>query len=153
MPCFSKSYGFFLISFWKSKIFFEFLSCGDKFNKDTLEYTATLEAGTEKATIVGEKADNYASVSGVGEQTVVEGENKFEVVVTSESGQSRTYVVTITVKEFAPILVEVNNKEYSVVRKLDESLKPESFTETAITIGEDTVSAFYNETLGITLVG
>ena len=124
-----------------------------EFNKDTLEYTATLEAGTEKATIVGEKADNYASVTGVGEHDVVEGENRFEVTVTSESGQARTYVVTITVKEFAPIIVDVNGSEYTVVRKLDPSLKPESFTETSITIGEDTISAFYNEVTETTIVG
>lgn len=124
-----------------------------EFNKDTLEYTATLEAGTEKATIVGEKADNYASVSGVGEKDVVEGENRFEVVVTSESGQARTYIVTITVKEFDPIIVKVNGEEYNVVRKLDSSLKPESFNESTIKIGEDTIQAFYSEVTNTTLVG
>ena len=124
-----------------------------EFNKDTLEYTATLEAGTEKTNIIGEKADSYASVTGVGEHDVVEGENKFEVVVTSESGQARTYVVTITVKEFDPIIVKANGKEYTVVRKLDASLKPESFTESTITIGENTIQAFYNEVTGVTLVG
>ena len=124
-----------------------------EFNKDTLEYTATLEAGTEKATIIGEKADNYASVAGVGEKEVVEGENKFEVTVTSESGQTRVYVVTITVKEFEPIVVKVNGTEYNVVRKLDNSIKPESFNETTVTIGEDTVQGFYNEVTNTTLVG
>ena len=124
-----------------------------EFNKDTLEYTATLEAGTEKATIIGEKADSYASVTGVGEKDVVEGENKFEVVVTSESGQARTYVVTITVKEFDPIIIKVDGKEYTVVRKLDAELKPDSFTETTVTIGENTIQAFYNEVTGITVVG
>ena len=124
-----------------------------EFNKDTLEYTATLEAGTEKATIIGEKADNYASVTGVGEQAVVEGENRFEVVVTSESGQARTYVITITVKEFDPIIVKVNDVEYNVVRKLDPSIKPESFNESTITIGEDTIQAFYSEITNTFLVG
>lgn len=124
-----------------------------EFNKDTLEYTATLEAGTEKAIIVGEKADNYASVSGVGEKDVVEGENRFEVVVTSESGQARTYIVTITVKEFDPIIVKVNGEEYNVVRKLDSSLKPESFNESTIKIGEDTIQSFYSEVTNTTLVG
>lgn len=131
----------------------EGVAISPEFNKDTLEYTATLEAGTEKTNIIGEKADSYASVTGVGEHDVVEGENKFEVVVTSESGQSRTYVVTITVKEFDPIIVKANGKEYTVVRKLDASLKPESFTESTITIGENTIQAFYNEVTGVTLVG
>ena len=131
----------------------EGVAISPEFNKDTLEYTATLEAGTEKTNIIGEKADSYASVTGVGEHDVVEGENKFEVVVTSESGQSRTYVVTITVKEFDPIIVKADGEEYTVVRKLDASLKPESFTESTITIGENTIQAFYNEVTGVTLVG
>ena len=124
-----------------------------EFNKDTLEYTALLEPGTEKVNIIAEKADGYASVSGAGEQAVVEGENKFDIVVTSESGQSRTYNLVITVKEFDPIMVSVNGNDYSVARKLDASLKPESFTETTIKIGEDTIQAFYNENTDITLVG
>ena len=124
-----------------------------EFKKDTLEYTATFEAGTEKVTINAEKEDGYASLSGTGEKDVVEGDNKFEIVVTSESGSSRTYTLNVVVKEFAPINVEVDGKDYTVVRKIQELTKPENFTETTVQIGEETVPAFYNEKLNKTLVG
>lgn len=124
-----------------------------EFKKDVLEYTATFEAGTEKVTINAEKEDGYASLSGTGEKEVIEGDNKFEIVVTSESGSSRTYILNVVVKEFAPINVEVDGKDYTVVRKIQELTKPENFTETTVQIGEETVPAFYNEKLNKTLVG
>lgn len=124
-----------------------------EFNVDTLEYTTTLEAGTEKAVIKAEKSDNTASVSGDGEVTLVEGENRFEIKVTSESGSTKTYVVIINVKEYDPIIVNVDGKSYTVVRKLEELTKPDSFTESTVQMGEDVIPAFYNEQLNKTLVG
>lgn len=124
-----------------------------EFNKDTLDYTVQLEPGTEKIVINAEKEDGYASLSGTGEQTVVEGENKFDINVISETGSTRTYHLTVVVKEYAPIIVKVNGKEYSIVRKAQELTKPESFTETTVQIGEETVPAFYNEVTKKTLVG
>ena len=124
-----------------------------EFNKDTLDYTVQFEPGTEKIVINAEKEDGYASLSGTGEQTVVEGENKFDINVTSETWSTRTYHLTVVVKEYAPIIVKVNGKEYSIVRKAQELTKPESFTETTVQIGEETVPAFYNEVTKKTLVG
>ena len=123
------------------------------FNKDTLEYTTVFEPGTEKVVINAEKEDGYASLNGTGEHAVVEGENKFEISVTSETGSTRTYVLTVTVKEYDPIIVKVDGKNLTVVRKLEELTKPESFTETTVQIGEDNVPAFYNEVTKKTLVG
>lgn len=123
------------------------------FNKDTLDYTVTLEAGTEKVIINAEKADGKASVSGTGEQAVQEGDNKFEIIVTAENGSQRTYNLNVVVKEFAPIEVKINGKTYTVVRKEQDLSKPETFEESTVTIGEETVPAFYNEKLGKTLVG
>ena len=123
-----------------------------EFNKDTLEYSVVLEPGTEKAVINAEKEDGYASVSGTGEKDVVEGDNRFEVVVTSETGSSRTYIVNISVKEFSPIIVNIGNKQYTVVRKIQDITKPENYEETTVQIGEDTVVAFKNENIGKLLV-
>ena len=124
-----------------------------EFNKETLEYTATLEAGTQKAVIAAEKEDGKAYLEGAGEFDVIEGENRFEIKVTSESGSIRTYVVVITVKEFDPIIVNINNNSYSVVRKAAELTKPESFIESTVTMGDDVIPAFYSEITKLTLVG
>ena len=124
-----------------------------EFNQDVLEYSATFEPGTEKIVIYAEKADGYASLAGTGEKDVVEGDNRFEIVVTSETGVSKTYVLNVSVKEFAPIVVNVNGQDYTVVRKADGLVKPELFEEATVQIGEDVIPAFYNEKLDKTLVG
>lgn len=131
----------------------EGLTISPEFNKDTLEYTAIAEPGTEKINLIAEKADGYASIVGPGEKDVVEGDNRFEIVVTSETGSSKTYVVTLTVKEFSPITVSINGKTYTVVRKAQDLTKPENFNETTVNIGEDIIPAFVNETINKTLVG
>ena len=124
-----------------------------EFNKETLEYTAVLEPGTTKAQISAEKEDGSASIEGTGEFDVQEGENRFEIKVTSESGSPRTYTLIINVKEYDPIVVNLNNLSYTVVRKASELTKPESFTETTVTMGDDVIPAFYSEITKITLVG
>ena len=124
-----------------------------EFNADILEYTAEFEPGTTKIMINAEKADGYAYLEGYGEKDVVEGDNRFEIVVTSESGVSKTYVLIASVKEYDPIIVKVDGKEYSLVRKVDALTKPESFVESTVQIGDDVIPSFYNEKLDITLVG
>lgn len=124
-----------------------------EFNKDTLEYSATVEAGTEKINIIAEKADSKSAITGIGERDVVEGENVFEVTVTSESGSPRTYILKVEVKEFDPIIVKVSGKEYTVVRKLDQLPKKDGWVETTVNIDENDVPALSNSSLGITVVG
>lgn len=87
------------------------------FNKDTLEYTVEMEPGTTMANIVGTVEDRTASVEGLGQREVAEGANRFEIKVTAQNGNVRTYVVTINVKEFNPIEVDVDGKKLKVVRK------------------------------------
>lgn len=128
------------------------ISISPEFNKDTLEYTATAEPGTEKITINAEKADGYATITGIGEKDVVEGDNRFEIVVTSETGVAKTYVLTVTVKEFAPIIVSIGDEEYSVVRKIGDFKKPEGYTDIKINIEENEVEALFNEKTNKTLV-
>ena len=123
------------------------------FDANTLEYSATFEPGTEKVVINAEKADGYASISGTGEKEVTEGDNKFEIVVTSETGVSKTYTINVIVKEFEPILVKVDGTTYSLVRKFKDITPPENFVETTLNINDEEISAFYNEKLDKTIVG
>ncbi|MBQ2873422.1 MAG: cadherin-like beta sandwich domain-containing protein [Bacilli bacterium] len=125
-----------------------------KFDKEYLEYSVTVKEGTEKIKINAQKADSNASVSGTGEVSVTEGLNTFNLVVTAENGSKRTYVLKVTVKEYAPINVNVDGEEYSVVRKrkgLPEI--SEYFIAKDITIGEDIIEGYYNENLDYQLVG
>lgn len=125
-----------------------------KFDKETLEYSATVKEGTEKIKINAQLADSSAKVSGVGEVSVSEGLNTFEIVVTAENGSKRTYVLKVTVKEYEPIKVVIDKKEYTVVRKRNNlPVISEYFTEKDITIGEEIVEGFYNESLKYEVVG
>ena len=124
------------------------------FDKESLEYTVTVKEGTEKVKINAQLADSSAKVVGVGEVSVSEGLNTFEIVVTAENGSKRTYVLKITVKEYEPIEVKVDQDNFNVVRKRkDLPVISEYFTEKEITIGEDVVDGYYNEELGYEVVG
>ena len=124
------------------------------FNKDTLEYSVELPADATKINIYANKEDGYASVSGAGEKEVIEGDNRFEIVVTSETGKSKTYVVNANVKDNNPIIVEVDNKNLTVVKRADSLTKPsEDYIDKKVTISDIEIPAFYNEKNNITLVG
>ena len=128
-------------------------SLSPEFNKDTLEYTVELEASVEKIMVNAEKADSYASLSGGGEITVSEGDNRIEIKVTSETGNEKTYVINAVVKDSNPITTTIDNKELTVVKKASSLTKPDLFEETKIQINDMEVPAFYNETTKTTLVG
>ena len=125
-----------------------------EFNKDTLEYTVELENDIEKINIIAKAEDSKSSISGIGEVTVEEGNNKIEIKVTAQNGNEKVYVINAKVKELDPINVKVGNEELSVVRKSKNLEKPnELFEESTIKINGIEVPAFINKKSNITLVG
>ncbi len=124
-----------------------------KFDADINEYSVNVPSTVEKINISAKKADSYASISGVGEKTVEEGVNIFEIIVTSETGVSNTYKLTVNVEDQNPIEVTVDGKKYTVVKVAKNLEKPELFDETTIKIGEFDIPAFVNEVSKYTLVG
>ncbi|MBE6151810.1 MAG: cadherin-like beta sandwich domain-containing protein [Firmicutes bacterium] len=123
------------------------------FDKDTTGYIVDLEPGTTSINVDATKANKYASVSGTGKISVKEGSNEINVVVTAENGAKKTYTITAVVKEYAPINVTLGNRDFTVVRKKEELIKPEYYNDTTIKIGEDYVPGFYNERTGYYLIG
>lgn len=129
-------------------------SLDKKFDKEVLEYSVTLEPGIEKIKINAQLADSNASVSGTGEKKVTTGLNTFDIIVTAENGSKKTYTLKVTVKDYDPIIVVVDNEEYTVVRKLKDLPQiSDYFEETTVVLGDDEVAGYHNETLGYTLVG
>lgn len=124
-----------------------------EFSKDTSEYSLEVPAETEKIQINASKEDSYASVDGAGEKEVSEGDNRFEIKVTSETGRERVYVLNVNVKDNNPISVEINKQKYTVVKKASSLQKPELFEEKKVTIDGIEVPGFYNETAKMTLIG
>lgn len=125
-----------------------------KFDKETLEYSVTIKEGTEKIKINAQLADSSASVTGIGEVVVHDGLNTFNIVVIAENGSKRTYTLKATVLEYEPIVVKVDNKEYTIVRKRkDLPVISDYFLEKDITIDENVIEGYYNETLKYDVVG
>ncbi len=123
------------------------------FDKNTLEYSIEVENDVEKVNIKATTEDGSASVSGVGEREVTEGNNKLEVKVTAENGNERTYVINVKVKELDPINVKVDDEEYTVIRKEDVLEAPKNYEKTTVTIDGEEVLAYYNDKTKYTLVG
>ncbi|MDE5586975.1 MAG: cadherin-like beta sandwich domain-containing protein, partial [Bacilli bacterium] len=123
------------------------------FSKDQLEYSLEVPAETEKIQINANKEDSYASLDGSGEREVSEGDNRFEIKVTSETGKERINVLNVNVKDNNPISVKMDGDQYTVVKKASSLSKPELFEDTKVTINGFEVPGFYNETSKMTLVG
>lgn len=124
-----------------------------KFDKDTLKYNLEVENEVEKITIKAGRADNSARVSGTGEKELTEGINKFEIVVTAEKGNKKTYVIEVNRKELNPIHVNVDGNDYTVVRKADVMEAPTYYSSTEIEIQDEVVPAYKSDITGYVLVG
>ena len=130
------------------------LKLNEDFDKEKLEYTLTIPAETEKIKINAQVNDSNAKVTGVGEVKVSTGLNTFEIIVTAENGSKRTYKLNATVEELKPIKVNIDNKEYIVIRKRKELPKiSDYYEEKDITIDNEKVEGYYNDKLKYTLVG
>ena len=123
------------------------------FDKDVLEYTLTVPNEIEKVNIAAVRADNTASVNGAGEKELAEGNNKFEIVVTAQKGNTKTYVINIERKELDPIYVEIDKVTYSLVRKANQLPELTGFTPSTVTINETEIPALYSEITKYTVVG
>ncbi len=129
-------------------------SISPAFSKTVTSYTVNLPANTESIIIKGKKEDSKASVEGLGKHSVSDGENKIKVEVTAENGSTRTYTIKAIVKELDPIKVNVDEKDYTVVRKSSQLENPNTtFKESTTKINNDEVPCFINEQANITLVG
>ncbi len=123
-----------------------------EFNADTLEYSIDCEPNTTKINITGVVSDKNASVDGLGEKEVTDGLNKFLIRVTSQSGDIRTYTLNVNVKEFDPIIVQVDNKNMTIVRKKGLIEIPNNYVEKIILINNQEITGCESEITKLTLV-
>lgn len=124
-----------------------------KFDKNTLEYSLTVEDGLDKIKINATKEDNKATVKGAGEVSLTEGINTINVVVAAENGNERTYKLTITVPEKDPIKVKIGDSNYTVVKRKELLKNMDGYEATTVKINNFDIPAFYNSITDVTLIG
>ena len=124
-----------------------------KFNKSTTKYNISVPNNIRKVKITATKEDKNASVSGAGEKNLKEGKNKFEIVVTAENGNKKTYTLNVTVQDKDPVVVTVDGQEYTVMQSSEGLTVPESYSQTTVTINDTVLPAYKSGLTGFTLVG
>lgn len=124
-----------------------------EFSKDIQVYHVTVPENTKEIEIKATPNSGYASVSGTGKKELMPGANSANIVVKSETGTEKIYTINIDVKDENPIIVSVDNKEYTVVKLAENLTAPETFTPSTITIENVSIPAFINTNANITLVG
>ncbi len=131
----------------------EGLTLSPKFSKNVTKYTVDAGENITKVNIKASVEDSKSSLKGTGKFEVSEGDNKFNITVTAQNGNTKTYVIIVNVNDPNPIKVTVNDKEYTVVKRESNLEKPENYEKTTVTINNEKVPAFYNEKNNYTLVG
>ncbi len=122
------------------------------FDKNTTDYTLEVPNEIENINITATKDDSNATVIGDGAKELTEGLNRFEIVVTAEKGNKKTYVVEVTRKELNPVIVNVDGEELAVVRKVDAIEVPAYYTLGEVVIDGETVPALNSDITGYTLL-
>lgn len=79
------------------------------FDKQTINYEIKEEINEDNIMIKAETEDDNASISGIGENTLKNGENNIRIDVTAENGMVRTYYIRVVKKEINN--VSLNNIE------------------------------------------
>ena len=123
-----------------------------EFNKDTLEYKVKIPNEITKIKVNAVSNDEKATVEGIGEIEVKEGNNVINITVTSENGAKRVYVINAYVQEKSPIIVTVGKKKYTVLKKLTNIESPIGFKQKNVIINNEEIEAFYNEKINYTIV-
>ncbi len=96
----------------------------EEFNKENLNYTIDVDGSVDKINIKGILEDTNATITGNGVYALIKGENTINLVVTSESGNIRTYTITVNKALNNDVtLKEVKNNRFSEVIKNEDVTK------------------------------
>lgn len=124
-----------------------------KFNKDTLQYKIELDSNIEKIKIDAKAEDDNASIKGLGEIQVAEGNNEIKITVVAENGNEKVYIINAVVEDKNPIIVKIGKKKYTVVKNLKLLKMPTNYKETTVKINDAEIPAFSSDITGYLLVG
>lgn len=136
-----------------SSIGVEGATISPEFDSGTTEYEVLMPAGTTEINVLATKEDDRSTIAGDGKREVSDGPNSIEVIVTSESGLSKTYTLIVTVEE-ETLPVRFDGHDYTFIRKSNNLPSVSSYYGVTKTIYNDIeVPAYYSEVTNLTLVG
>ncbi len=123
------------------------------FSKDVLEYKLEVDESVDKINISAKASSDKATVHGVGDVNLTQGENTISVKVEAENGNEKIYKIIVTVKDQHPIKVMVDKKEYTVVKKNNDIIKKlEYYDEEIIKMDDQDVVSYVNPNTKVRLV-
>lgn len=122
------------------------------FDEEVTEYTVTVPSTVNEIKIDAKVKDKYATLSGTGTFEVVEGANNFKIIVVSEAGGTKEYIINVIVEDLNPIEIEIDGIKYTIVKNIKNITAPELFTNSEIMIGDVTVPAFISDVSDFVLV-
>lgn len=123
-----------------------------EFNKETTEYSLTVDSSVEQVQVNAYREDTTASITPIDMVNLTEGINKVKVTLTAQNGNKKTYTITITKEEENPITIDLDGKKYTLVNKKDALEVPTGFIPSTIVISDKEVVSYTNENNTLTLV-
>lgn len=135
-----------------SSLEIEGYSLEPSFSKNTNNYVLKIDDEIGSIKIKATPENKKSSVIGAGERNLKVGDNRIEITVTSESGKDKTYTIKVTLSEHNPIKVTIDEKEYTVMRKIESYDNMKNYKLMKIKIEDQTVEALYNDKTGFTLI-
>ncbi len=133
-------------------------SLSPAFNSKTTNYNVTVKYGVDTITITGAVADGGATYTGGGTFGLQVGDNQRVLTVTAADGTKKSYTINIkrmTEQETAdaeqaerdanPLLVVINNTDYTIVNDFTNISIPTGFTQGTATRKEAEITVLNDE--------
>ncbi len=123
------------------------------FSKDVKDYKVSVPEGTTNVNIIAVASSKYATITGGGNTEVTDGVNNISIVVKSETGVDKVYNLQIEVLDQDPINVNVDGKDYTIVKLRKNFTCPDDFEESEVVISDHNIPSCVNKNINYTLIG
>lgn len=126
-----------------------------EFHKNTLSYTVTVENEIDALEIDAEAEITTNTVTGIGQHTLVPGENIIPLTVTAPNGVNRTYYVTVIRKlRSNNHLTSLEVKANGEIKPLQPTFTPNTFSyQTSVPVGTSSIQIHATAEEGATITG
>lgn len=120
-----------------------------EFSSDVKNYTVNLPKDSTSLKIEGTSKHEKARIEGLGEKKLKELENVFDIVVTAENGEKKTYQIKAIVEETPSIYFTYDDTSVGVLSYVNSEIVPKEFEKKEVSVGEKNISVFSNEQISL----